>query len=330
MKKQFLALLVLAFLITACGEESEGGLPSLGRSANTLTSVTLIGARYYEKTEEGYEEKGSISRRDGVEVLKDSTIEVVSIGDQNVRVLPVLIDGKTMFINAFYLLPGQQLAVIRTVEPASLKKGTGPLDNTTFILPRGTVVGFDPASEEEGQVRVVAHSVPQEDGKNEFFGTWGTWYVRKSHLSTQKADLELVDFLAQLPNTPKATWEANLRELRRKYGSSVFVKEVDELLAEITVPAQEAAPVVDEQWEEDPFVMSFEVSSPNVILRETPSLNSQNLGALVQGEVVSVTKKTSQMASVDGVRDYWLFVEESSEGLQGWVFGANLTAVLAQ
>jgi hypothetical protein len=81
------------------------------------------------------------------------------------------------------------------------------------------------------------------------------FYIPKDGVSTRKADVELIQELNNLDEGKKEIWEQILTELRSDYNTSTFIKEVDELLLEISGSSSSPEAAVDEifTWQEVPW-----------------------------------------------------------------------------
>jgi len=76
---------------------------------------------------------------------------------------------------------------------------------------------------------------------------------------------------------------------------------------------------------EDVRIILFVSSENGLNVRESPSVNSMVLHTLPHGTLVSISQKTSEKYTIDGMNDYWYFAWVEAIQRRGWVFGGYLT-----
>jgi hypothetical protein len=341
MKQTLIGMLGALVLVLGCGED--GGGTVFGGNKETVASMPMYSPGYWEEVRtpigeaaEGEEQEFTISYPKVDTLPSDEPVNLVVGGEvvytevdggRNYYLAPGIIGGKEYLVDVSYILPGQSLGVVVDETPLPLKAGGVDSDQITeFSLPRMTLVGILDDGVDSDYYRVLARVVEQPDGKIVNFGQWNTWYVKRSGISTSQVDIDLAAQISSIKSKEETASENRqrlmLEDALNKYRTSVFVKELEEMLLELRGGAADEAPVEEEvefTWEEEEMTeRPYDVFGGTLNVRSKPTVDSDPVGTLEDGATILVTKKTKEQYDLGGNSDYWYYSPEAG----GWVFGA--------
>ncbi|RPJ05148.1 MAG: SH3 domain-containing protein [Spirochaetaceae bacterium] len=283
--------------------------------------IASVSARYFEETRNNqgalyYKTLGYVEAGKSVTLLGGEQKDVKSDGGSWRIAQARLEDNKVVWLSVWYVLQNQEQAVVITDPEAKVYNGLGPSDLTTYVIPRGTIIGVAPpeASGNPFNRRLfVAYQVPQRTGKVESFGTWSKYYVDSRAISTKESDFKMREELDKIKKLSPSLWADALDNVIQIYGDSAFVAEAEAM-------RQEAASGGGAKSVES---VSFSgiITEDKVNVRAEPDeYNGTIVGQVNKGEAVQIDQQTSQTYSIGGLSGKWYRIQ--SAAVNGWVFGA--------
>ncbi|HEQ71808.1 MAG TPA: SH3 domain-containing protein [Spirochaetia bacterium] len=338
MKHIIVMVAVAALLLVACPKEESPlgmeGEDTMVYAPSGDQTVTILGTRYFEKktSEDGkvsFNHLGYLKKGTAVNLLDGETYEFKIEGD-NYKVGPArLEDGKEVYVALWYLLPKQQLGVITSQTETRVYAGLKPTDVTKIVLPRRTMVGVQPISMVEGdnelnRQRIVCYE--DVNAQKLYLGSWKTYYVSGSDVSTREQDIKMANYLATLEKIEdKSLWNDVLEDAIKVCPDSVFVPDAREIQRQLSQVGADEGDMTEDMPRETMDVSLFGYINDNdVNVRSAPNeKNSDIMGKLNEGTPVTVTRRTTRRYQVSGTEAFWYFVENEG-AISGWVFGSFL------
>lgn len=322
---KYLLILPLIFYLSCPKEDNQ----TLGESKSSLSkvkgeeSILISATPYFEKVTsvdgtETFKQLGYLPAYTAVTLLEGQKYEF-KIGANNFKVGPArLKDGKEVYLSLWYLLPQQQLAVIKT-DVAKVFKGLSPVDVTNYQLDYLTIIGIVPVEDSPENKLKRQRMVYYNAEKEYYLGTWNTYYINSEDITTNDEDVELARNLNELSKVNISQWSTILEETLKLTPNSIFASYARKLIDDLKQLSTQ--PKVN-------YPGRAKVIKNLVKVYKEPLTISSVLLALQQGDIVEITARTAEKFDVASRFDYWY--EITKNNAKGWVFGAYLEEIFEE
>jgi len=218
-------------------------------------------------------------------------------------------DGKEYWIQDVLVGAKAQPAVI--ISPETVVYAKADVANPSGqIIPVDSIIALHPAGSVNGFVQISAYLEKTNTVVQSLF-------VKQDAISTDAADVRGLQLFLIASETKGVVQKKELLKSALTTNSR-YTARIQAALDSLNSGS------VDADLTSNEFSAQYPTNDADVNIRKAPDTNSEVLGKLQKGVLVSIDRRTAIPLTVGSVNAYWYHVKSSESTPAGWVFGQFL------